>query len=173
MVGPGTDPATRVGPLINDEAVRKVRNHVADALQRGARLVVGGDTRRLPNRPDRFFEPTVLADCHPEMLCFREETFGPVAPVMAVSSADDAIRIANASPWGLAGYVFGPTAEAERVARQLTCGVVGVNEPAPSNAYAPFGGVKWSGYGREGGHWGIGEYLTTKYLAVREQAGTP
>ncbi|MCE2874304.1 MAG: aldehyde dehydrogenase family protein [Planctomycetaceae bacterium] len=140
MVGPGTDPATRVGPLINDEAVRKVRNHVADALQRGARLVVGGE---------------------------------PVAPVMAVSSADDAIRIANASPWGLAGYVFGPTAEAERVARQLTCGVVGVNEPAPSNAYAPFGGVKWSGYGREGGHWGIGEYLTTKYLAVREQAGTP
>jgi succinate-semialdehyde dehydrogenase/glutarate-semialdehyde dehydrogenase len=173
MVGPGTDPATRVGPLINDQAVRKVRNHVADALQRGARLVVGGDTRRLPNRPDRFFEPTVLADCHPEMLCFQEETFGPVAPVMAVSSADDAIRIANASPWGLAGYVFGPTAEAERVARQLTCGVVGVNEPAPSNAYAPFGGVKWSGYGREGGRWGIGEYLTTKYLAVREQAGTP
>ena len=92
---------------------------------------------------------------------------------LAVSSADDAIRIANASPWGLAGYVFGPTAEAERVARQLTCGVVGVNEPAPSNAYAPFGGVKWSGYGGEGGHWGIGEYLTTKYLAVRAQAGTP
>ena len=170
MVGPGTDPATRVGPLINDEAVRKVRNHVADALQRGARLVVGGDTRRLPNRPDRFFEPTVLADCHPEMLCFQEETFGPVAPVMSVSSADDAIRIANASPWGLAGYVFGPTAEAERVARQLACGVVGVNEPAPSNAYAPFGGVKWSGFGGEGGRWGIGEYLTTKFLAVREQA---
>ena len=68
---------------------------------------------------------------------------------------------------------FAALAEAERVARQLTCGVVGVNEPAPSNAYAPFGGVKWSGYGREGGHWGIGEYLTTKYLAVREQAGTP
>lgn len=173
MVGPGTDPSSRIGPLINDNAVRKVRSHVADALQRGARLVVGGDTRRLPNRPDRFFEPTVLADCDPEMLCFREETFGPVAPVMAISHADDAVRIANASPWGLAGYVFGPTAEAERVARQLACGVVGVNEPAPSNAYAPFGGVKWSGYGREGGRWGIGEYLTTKYLAVREQAGTP
>jgi len=173
VTGPGTDPSTRVGPLINDDAVRKVRSHVADALQRGARLVVGGDTRRLPNRPDRFFEPTVLADCHPEMLCFREETFGPVAPVMAVSGADDAIRISNASPWGLAGYVFGPTSEAERVARQLACGVVGVNEAAPSNAYAPFGGVKWSGYGREGGRWGIGEYLKTKYLAIREQSGAP
>ena len=166
-VGPGLDPATRIGPLINDAGVEKVRRHVEDALARGARLVCGGETRALPNRPDRFFEPTVLADCHPEMLCFREETFGPVAPIMAIADAEQAVQVADSSPWGLANYVFGPAAEAERVARALACGVVGVNEAAPSNAHAPFGGVKWSGYGREGGRWGIDEYLTVKYLAIR------
>ena len=167
VVGPGLDAASQVGPLINDDGVRKVRQHVADALAQGARLVCGGQTHRMPGRPDRFFEPTVLADCHPDMLCFREETFGPVAPVMAVSDADEAVRIANSSPWGLAGYVFGPQGAAEAVARRLACGVAGVNDPAPSNAWAPFGGVKWSGYGREGGRWGLDEYLTTKYLAIR------
>ena len=167
VVGPGLDAASQVGPLINDDGVRKVRQHVADALAQGARLVCGGQTHRMPGRPDRFFEPTVLADCHPDMLCFREETFGPVAPVMAVSDADEAVRIANSSPWGLAGYVFGPQVEAEAVARRLACGVAGVNDAAPSNAWAPFGGVKWSGYGREGGRWGLDEYLTTKYLAIR------
>lgn len=167
IVGPGREAATQVGPLINDAAVAKVRRHVADALANGARRVCGGETRRLPNRPDRFFEPTVLADCHPELLCFHEETFGPVAPIAAVRSADEAVEIANASPWGLAGYVFGPSQQAESVARQLACGVAGVNEAAPSNAYAPFGGVKWSGFGREGGRWGIDEYLTVKYLALR------
>jgi succinate-semialdehyde dehydrogenase/glutarate-semialdehyde dehydrogenase len=86
---------------------------------------------------------------------------------MAVSDADEAVRIANSSPWGLAGYVFGPQGAAEAVARRLACGVAGVNDPAPSNAWAPFGGVKWSGYGREGGRWGLDEYLTTKYLAIR------
>jgi succinate-semialdehyde dehydrogenase/glutarate-semialdehyde dehydrogenase len=166
-LGPGIEAATQIGPLINDAGVNKVRAHVADALAQGARLVCGGATRPLPNRPDRFFEPTVLADCHPEMLCFREETFGPVAPVMAIADADEAIAIANATPWGLAGYVYGPPDRAEAVARRLACGVAGVNEAAPSNAYAPFGGVKWSGYGREGGRWGVDEYLTVKYLAIR------
>ncbi len=166
--GPGSEPQSTLGPLINDAGVDKVRRHVQDALARGARLVCGGQTHPLPGRPDRFFLPTVLADCGPDMLCFREETFGPVAPVMAVSSSDEAVRQANASPWGLAAYVFGPSAEAESVARRLTCGVVGVNEAAPSNARAPFGGVKWSGYGREGGRWGLGEYLTVKYLAIRQ-----
>ena len=167
IVGPGLEAASQIGPLISDAAVEKVRRHVADALAKGARLVCGGETRRLPNRPDRFFEPTVLADCHPELLCFHEETFGPVAPIAAVRSADEAVQVANASPWGLAGYVFGPSQQAEMVARQLACGVAGVNEAAPSNAYAPFGGVKWSGFGREGGRWGIDEYLTVKYLAIR------
>ena len=166
-LGPGIEEATQVGPLINDAGVHKVRAHVADALALGARLVCGGTTRPLPNRPDRFFEPTVLSDCHPGMLCFREETFGPVAPVMAISNEDEGVAIANGSPWGLAGYVFGPPDRAEAVARRLACGVAGVNEAAPSNAYAPFGGVKWSGFGREGGRWGIDEYLTVKYLAIR------
>jgi succinate-semialdehyde dehydrogenase/glutarate-semialdehyde dehydrogenase len=168
--GPGSDPASTLGPLINDAGVEKVRRHVADALARGARLVSGGHTQALPGCLDRFFLPTVLADCGPDMLCFREETFGPVAPVMAVADADEAVQTANASPWGLAGYVFGPRVDAEAVARRLSCGVVGVNEPAPSNARAPFGGVKWSGYGREGGRWGLLEYLSVKYLAIREQA---
>jgi succinate-semialdehyde dehydrogenase/glutarate-semialdehyde dehydrogenase len=167
-LGPGIEAATQIGPLINDAGVSKVRAHVADALAQGARLVCGGATRPLPNRPDRFFEPTVLSDCHPGMLCFREETFGPVAPVMAISNEDEGVAIANASPWGLAGYVFGPPDRAEAVARRLACGVAGVNEAAPSNAYAPFGGVKWSGFGREGGRWGIDEYLTVKYLAIRD-----
>ncbi len=168
VVGPGLEPATQVGPLINDAGVDKVRRHVADALANGARLVCGGSTHPLPNRPDRFFEPTVLADCRPDMLCFREETFGPVAPIATIHSADEAVAIANASPWGLAGYVFGPGPQAEAAARGLACGVAGVNEAAPSNPYAPFGGVKWSGYGREGGRWGIDEYMTVKYLAIRD-----
>ena len=165
--GPGSDAASTLGPLINDAGVSKVRRHVQDAIDRGGQLVSGGHTQPLPGRPDRFYLPTVLAGCGPDMLCFREETFGPVAPVMAVSDSEEAVRVANASPWGLAGYVFGPAAEAESVARRLACGVVGVNEPAPSNARAPFGGVKWSGFGREGGRWGLMEYLTVKYLAVR------
>jgi succinate-semialdehyde dehydrogenase/glutarate-semialdehyde dehydrogenase len=166
-LGPGLEAATQVGPLIHDAGVAKVRTHVSDALARGARLVCGGTTRSLPNRPDRFFEPTVLADCHPDMLCFREETFGPVAPVMTIADEDHAIAVADSSPWGLAGYVFGAPDRAEAVARRLACGVAGVNEAAPSNAYAPFGGVKWSGFGREGGRWGVDEYLTVKYLAIR------
>ena len=171
LVGPGIEPASNMGPLIHDDAVIKVRRHVQDALDRGGRLVTGGHTLPLPNRPNRFFLPTVITECHPEMLCFREETFGPVAPIMAVASADEAVAVANASPWGLAGYVFGPTEAAESVARSLACGVVGVNEAAPSNAYAPFGGVKWSGFGREGGCWGVREYLSVKYLAVRQADG--
>ncbi|NBX24848.1 MAG: NAD-dependent succinate-semialdehyde dehydrogenase [Planctomycetes bacterium] len=167
--GRGVDPASTLGPLINDAGVGKVRRHVADAVMRGARLVSGGQTEPLPGCLDRFFLPTVLADCGPDMLCFREETFGPVAPVMPVSDAEEAVRVANASPWGLAGYVFGPRPEAEAVARRLACGVVGVNEAAPSNARAPFGGVKWSGFGREGGPWGLMEYLTVKYLAIGQE----
>jgi succinate-semialdehyde dehydrogenase/glutarate-semialdehyde dehydrogenase len=171
VVGPGTEPASNMGPLIHDDALTKVRLHVQDALDRGGRLVAGGHTLSLPHRPDRFFLPTVITACHPEMLCFREETFGPVAPIMTVGSAEEAVSVANASPWGLAGYVFGPADAAESVARRLACGVVGVNEAAPSNAYAPFGGVKWSGFGREGGRWGVREYLSVKYLAIRKAGG--
>jgi len=101
-------------------------------------------------------------------LCFEEETFGPVMPIMSVTSENQAIEIANSSPFGLAGYVFGGNEHAALgVAQQLQCGVIGVNEAAPSNARAPFGGVKYSGYGREGGAWGLMEYVATQYVALR------
>jgi succinate-semialdehyde dehydrogenase/glutarate-semialdehyde dehydrogenase len=166
-IAPGLDAGAQIGPLINDAAVTKVRRHVEDAIAQGGVLLCGGRTRLLPGRPDRFFEPTVITECHPSMLCFREETFGPVAAVMSVDTTDDMVSIANSSPWGLAGYVFGPAgSDTQQVAQRLQCGVVGVNEAAVSNAQAPFGGVKWSGYGREGGEWGLAEYLATQYLAV-------
>jgi len=167
-IAPGLDAGCQIGPLIHDAAVEKVRAHVADALARGAKLICGGRTKEIPDRPDRFFEPTVIANCDPSMLCFEEETFGPVIPIMSVASEIQAIEIANSSPFGLAGYVFGGNdASARGVAQQLQCGVIGVNEAAPSNARAPFGGVKYSGYGREGGAWGLMEYVTTQYLALR------
>ncbi len=168
VVGSGLDAATQMGPLINDQAVAKVKAHVHDALQNGAHLVSGGRTLALSGRPDRFFMPTVLSHCTTDMLCFRQETFGPLAPIMAFEDIAHAVAIANATPWGLASYVYGPPAEAERVGRSLECGVVGVNESTPSSAYAPFGGTKWSGFGREGGRWGVQEYISTKYLAVRD-----
>ena len=167
-IAPGLDAGCQIGPLIHDAAVEKVRAHVADALARGAKLICGGRTKEIPDRPDRFFEPTVIANCDPSMLCFEEETFGPVIPIMSVASEIQAIEIANSSPFGLAGYVFGGSDAVTRsVAQQLQCGVIGVNEAAPSNARAPFGGVKYSGYGREGGAWGLMEYVTTQYLALR------
>jgi succinate-semialdehyde dehydrogenase/glutarate-semialdehyde dehydrogenase len=141
---------------------------VTDALARGGKLVCGGRTKEIPDRPDRFYEPTVISNCNPSMLCFEEETFGPVIPIMSVTSAKEAIEVANGSPFGLAGYVFGGNDKTARdAAQQLQCGVIGVNEAVPSNARAPFGGVKWSGFGREGGVWGLMEYLTTQYLALR------
>ncbi len=168
-IAPGLEEGSNIGPLIHDEAVKKVRAHVADALKRGGKLVCGGRTKDMRDRPDRFFEPTVITNCNPNMLCFQDEIFGPVVAIMSVTSADQALEIANASPFGLAGYVFGGNhATALAVAQQLRCGVIGVNEAAPSNARAPFGGVKWSGYGREGGIWGLMEYVTTQYLALRE-----
>ena len=167
-IGPGMETGSQIGPLIHDAAVDKVRAHVADALKRGGHLVCGGRTREIPNCPDRFYEPTVIANCDPSMLCFEEETFGPVIPIMSVTSENQAIEIANSSPFGLAGYVFGGNEQtALAVAQQLQCGVIGVNEAAPSNARAPFGGVKYSGYGREGGAWGLMEYVTTQYVALR------
>ncbi|MCE9620129.1 MAG: NAD-dependent succinate-semialdehyde dehydrogenase [Planctomycetes bacterium] len=168
-VAPGMEEGSQIGPLINEAAVAKVRSHVADAMARGGKILCGGKTAKLPDRPDRFFQPTVIAECNPDMLCYREETFGPVVPIMGVGSPNEAIEVANSSPWGLAGYVFGASDTARHVAEQLQCGVIGVNEAAPSNARAPFGGVKWSGFGREGGVWGLMEYVATQYLAIRSR----
>ncbi len=164
-VGRGNDRANRIGPLISDAAVAKVRRHVEDATALGGRVVCGGSTIEVAGCLDRFFAPTVIDDANPAMLCFREETFGPLAPIATFESEEDAIAIANASEFGLAAYLFSQDASRiERVAARLDAGVIGVNTCAVSDARAPFGGVKWSGFGREGGRWGIDEYIAWKYL---------
>ncbi|MSR28026.1 MAG: NAD-dependent succinate-semialdehyde dehydrogenase [Phycisphaerales bacterium] len=166
-VGPGTLAGVRIGPLINDEAVTKVRRHVADAIDRGGVLRCGGGTVPVDGCLDRFFAPTVIDSATPEMLCFKEETFGPVAPIAGFDSIDDAVTLANATEFGLAAYIFTrDLACAERVGAKLRSGIVGVNTCAVSDAYAPFGGCQWSGFGREGGRWGLEEYLAWKYVCA-------
>ncbi len=167
-VGDGRAAGTQIGPLIDDTGLRKAEEHVADALAHGARATVGGARARVPGCADRFMQPTVLAGVTPQMRCFREETFGPVAPVCAFSTEDEALRMANDTPYGLAAYVF--TADGARIVRmseELQYGIVGVNDALPATAQAPFGGVKHSGLGREGGHHGIEEYLDLRYVSWR------
>ncbi len=166
-VGRGVTPGVRIGPLISDAAVHKVRLHVDDARARGGRILTGGSTVPVSGCLDRFFAPTVIADATCEMLCCREETFGPVAPIVRVHDEMEAVTQANASPFGLAGYVFSADPmRIERMARQLNCGIVGVNTTVVSDASAPFGGRGWSGYGREGGRWGVEEFISWKYTCT-------
>jgi succinate-semialdehyde dehydrogenase/glutarate-semialdehyde dehydrogenase len=167
-VGDGRAAGTQIGPLIDDAGIRKAEAHVADALAHGARAVVGGERARVAGCADRFMQPTVLAGVTPAMRCFREETFGPVAPVCAFDSEADALRVANDTPYGLAAYVF--TKDGARIVRmseELQYGIVGVNDALPATAQAPFGGVKHSGLGREGGRHGIEEYLDLRYVSWR------
>jgi succinate-semialdehyde dehydrogenase/glutarate-semialdehyde dehydrogenase len=163
-VGRGTDPLTTVGPLIDDRAVRKCSELVADAVDKGARVLTGGAA---PDGPGHFYLPTVL-DCVPDhALILHEEVFGPVAPICRFTTEAEAISLANATPYGLAAYVF--TQDVDRAvgfADALDAGMVGVNQGAVSNVAAPFGGIKHSGLGREGGPEGIEEYLDVKYYAV-------
>ena len=167
-VGNGRDDGTQIGPLIDDAGLRKAESHVADAVAAGARAVVGGARVRVPGCADRFLAPTVLAGVTPAMRCFREETFGPVAPVCAFDTEAEALRMANDTPYGLAAYLW--TRDGARIVRmseELQFGVVGVNDALPATAQAPFGGVKHSGLGREGGHHGIEEYLDLRYVSWR------
>ncbi|MFC5753238.1 NAD-dependent succinate-semialdehyde dehydrogenase [Actinomadura rugatobispora] len=163
-VGGTLSEAVDVGPLIDGAALRKVRAHVDDAVARGARLLRGGS----PCGPGgRFFEPTVLDGVTDDMLIFNEETFGPVAALAAFDTEEEALRRANASPFGLAAYVFSrDLGRVVRAAEALEYGVVGVNDGAPSTGQAPFGGMKLSGYGREGGRYVMHEYLETKYVSL-------
>jgi len=166
VVGRGIDPRTRIGPLIDDAGVAKVRDHLEDALAQGARVRCGGASPRFPGLADRFVAPTVLEGLDPSMRMWREETFGPIAAVRRFRGEAEAIELANDSPSGLAAYLF--TRDASRlmrVAERLECGIVGANDATPSAAEAPFGGVKRSGFGREGGHWGLEEFASLKYLA--------
>jgi succinate-semialdehyde dehydrogenase/glutarate-semialdehyde dehydrogenase len=167
-VGDGRAPGTQVGPLVDDAGIRKAEAHVADALAHGAQVTTGGARVTVPGGTNRFMAPTVLSGVTPTMLCFREETFGPIAPVCAFDTESDALEIANGTPYGLAAYLF--TADGARIMRMveaLQYGIVGVNDALPATAQAPFGGVKHSGLGREGGHHGIEEYLDLKYVSWR------
>jgi succinate-semialdehyde dehydrogenase / glutarate-semialdehyde dehydrogenase len=163
-VGRGTDPDVKVGPLIDDTQRGKVAELVDDARERGAKVLVGG--ARIDGA-GYFYEPTVLADVPPDARLLGEEIFGPVAPVRAFGSDDEAIAAANDTEYGLVAYVYTRDLNrAFRVAEKLETGMLGLNQGVVSNAGAPFGGVKASGIGREGGNEGIEEYLETKYIAM-------
>jgi succinate-semialdehyde dehydrogenase / glutarate-semialdehyde dehydrogenase len=160
----GLEPGANQGPLIDDKAVLKVEEHIADATSKGARVVVGG---RRHARGGRFFEPTVLVDVTPSMIVAREETFGPVASLFRFKTEDEAVKMANDTEFGLAAYFYGrDIARVWRVAEALESGMVGINTGLISTEVAPFGGVKESGLGREGSKYGIEEYLEIKYLCL-------
>ncbi len=163
-VGNGMEDGVTQGPLINADAVAKVEEHIADALKRGAKIVTGGKRHA---RGGNFFEPTLLADVPNEALIFREETFGPVAPLFRFKTEAEAIQLANDTEFGLASYFYArDIGRIFRVAEGLEYGMIGINEGIISTEVAPFGGVKSSGLGREGSHQGIDEYLEVKYLAI-------
>ena len=159
---PGLEAGATQGPLIDDRAVQKVKEHIGDALSKGARIVAGGRRHALGGR---FFEPTILADVTPSMLIAREETFGPVAPLFRFRTEEEAIALANDTPFGLAAYFYGrDVGRVWRVAEALESGMVGINTGIISTEVAPFGGVKESGLGREGSKYGIEEFLEIKHL---------
>lgn len=170
-LGPGGDPATEVGPLSNERRLLAAETLVADAVGKGAHVVLGG--RRPENMPEKlaggfWFEPTVLVDVTQDMAIMSEEPFCPVAPIVTFADLEDGLAKANDTPYGLAGYVFtNDTRTAFLVAEGLEVGMVGVNNVVIATAEAPFGGVKQSGVGREGGAEGIDAYLETKYVNVR------
>ena len=163
-VGRGTEDDVDVGPLIDDDQRSKVADLVEDAVSKGAKALVGGSA---VDGAGYFYEPTVLGDVTPDARLLKEEIFGPVAPVIAFDSEDDAIAAANDTEYGLVAYVYtSDLKRALRVCEGLETGMIGLNQGMVSNAGAPFGGVKQSGVGREGGNVGIDEYLETKYVAV-------
>ena len=163
-VGPGLDAGVTQGPLIDMKAVEKVEAHIADATAKGARLALGGQRHELGGT---FFEPTVLVDVTGDMAVTHEETFGPVAPLFRFKTEDQAIAMANDTEFGLASYFYTrDMGRIWRVGEALEYGIVGVNVGIISNEVAPFGGMKESGIGREGSHFGIDEFLEVKYLCM-------
>ncbi len=164
VVGRGTDPSAQVGPLIDGPALEKVERHVADALDRGARLVLGGERHALGQT---FFQPTVLTGVPMDAAMATEETFGPVAGLTRFGTEDEAIAIANDTPYGLAAYFYArDVGRVWRASDALEYGMIGINTGFISTEVAPFGGVKESGIGREGSHHGIEEWVEMKYLAM-------
>ncbi len=167
-VGRGTEEGIQVGPLIDADAVAKVQGLVKDALTRGAKLVTGGDKL---DGAGHFFAPTVLTNVNRDARISAEEIFGPVASIVTFEGEDEAIHLANSTEYGLVAYVFSQSlSRSLRVIEKLETGMVGLNQGLVSNAAAPFGGVKHSGFGREGGFEGIEEYLALKYVAINHRA---
>ncbi|MBJ7314011.1 NADP-dependent succinate-semialdehyde dehydrogenase [Rugamonas sp. CCM 8940] len=163
-VGDGQEPGVTQGPLIEEKAVLKVEEHVADALAKGGRLLAGGKRHALGHS---FFQPTIVADVTSDMLVAREETFGPLAPLFRFNTDDDVLAMANDTEFGLAAYFYSrDIGRIWRVAEGLESGMVGVNTGLISNEIAPFGGVKQSGLGREGSKYGIEDYLVIKYICM-------
>ncbi|MCL4493587.1 MAG: aldehyde dehydrogenase family protein [Firmicutes bacterium] len=164
-VGNGLEPDTQVGPLINQEALDKVSEHLHDAEEKGAQIVAGGSKRA---GPGYFFWPTIVTQVNETMKLAREETFGPVAPLSIFDSEEDAFQAANDTPYGLSAYVYTRNlGRAMRSSQSLEFGLIGINDPVPSRVEAPIGGWKASGLGREGGAEGLDEFLETKYVSVR------
>lgn len=162
VVGDPLAEETEIGPLVSEAALAKVTRHVNDATERGAELLVGGSALG-----GLYYAPTVLTNVPRDALMMREETFGPVAPISLFSSDKEAVRLANDTPFGLAAYIYtNDLSRAFHVTEALDYGIVGVNDGVPSAPYAPFGGMKQSGIGREGGKWGLEEYLETQFVSM-------
>lgn len=164
QVGNGMEEGVDIGPLINQAGVDKVDKHVQDAVKHGAKVVAGGEQ---PEEKGNFYKPTIIKDATPDMLIMREETFGPVAPVQKFETAEEAVKLANNTPYGLAAYVFTDNVSVgTKIIEKLDFGIIGWNDGAPSAAQAPFGGMKESGLGREGGHQGIDDFLEIQYISI-------
>ncbi|MGG4102965.1 NAD-dependent succinate-semialdehyde dehydrogenase [Paenibacillus lautus] len=164
-VGNGLENGVDIGPLINRDAVDKVVRQIKDAEEKGGVILAGGQA--LSELGRNYVEPTVIMNATDDMECMNEETFGPLAPITTFRTIDEAVQRANNSPYGLAAYVFTQNlGEAVNIAESLDYGIVGVNDPVPSTAQAPFGGFKESGLGREGGHYGMDEFLEVKYISL-------
>lgn len=165
--GPGLDPTTTQGTLINRAAVEKVIQHIEDAKAKGAKVEIGG---KAPSGKGFYFEPTILSNVSLDSLVANDETFGPLAPIFEFKTEADVMSLANNTEFGLAGYFFSKDiSRAMRVAQKLQVGMVGVNTGKISAAEAPFGGVKESGYGREGSLYGMEEYQTIKSITIGNQ----
>jgi succinate-semialdehyde dehydrogenase/glutarate-semialdehyde dehydrogenase len=164
-VGPATEADSQIGPMINARAVDKIATHVTDAQSKGAEVLCGGE--RLPGLGPNYYAPTVLGEATHEMLLAHEETFGPVVPLLRFRDEDHVAALANDTPFGLAAYFFTQNiGRVWRMAERLETGIVGINEGALAAEAAPFGGVKESGYGREGSRYGLEDYMHTKYLCI-------
>ena len=162
VIGDPAKDETEIGPLVSKEGLRKVSEHVDDALAKGATIVTGGKALK-----GLFYAPTVISHISKDMKIMQEETFGPIAPIIAFDSEEEAIRMANDTEFGLAAYIYtNSLSKAIRVSEALEYGIIGVNDGMPSAPYAPFGGLKQSGLGKEGGKWGIEEFLEMKYISV-------